>query len=199
MLKGGRMMRLKKSVILACCMVLSGALFATIGLLAAPPTKVKAKAKSAKKTDATKKQAERKRVSVSVAREQAKLAHSIYAVTLDVVHHRYFRRDKSTIPARALEEVFPRVAREHGLQARWIAVNANAMSIDHRPRNGFEKKAAKVLATGAAEYETVSDGIYRRAGSISLMDKGCLGCHLGLGASGKIKRFAGLVISIPVK
>jgi hypothetical protein len=133
-----------------------------------------------------------------VARERARLAHNIYATTLDVVHHQYFRGDRSTVPARAMEDVFSRMARLENMEARWIAVNANAMSIDHRPQDNFEKQAAKAIAAGKREHELVEDGVYRRAEGISLMGKGCLGCHLTLGASGRIRRFAGLVITIPV-
>ncbi len=140
-----------------------------------------------------------KRVSVAVARERAKLAHNIYAATLDVIHHRYFREDRSTVPARAMEDMFPKIADQENIAARWIAVNAKAMSIDHRPQDDFEKQAAKAIAAGKGEHELVEQGLYRRAEGISLMNKGCLGCHLGFGASGRTKRFAGLVITIPVK
>ena len=74
----------------------------------------------------------------------------------------------------------------------------NAMRLDHEPKDAFEKAAAKAIARGEPNFERVENGVFRRATPISLMDRGCLGCHLGLGASGRIKRFAGLVIQIPV-
>lgn len=180
------------------------ALCASVGLLAdPPPTERTGAATEAKQdssdTDSGEKVDDAIRVSVETARERAKLAHGIYSATLDVIHHRYFHGDRATVPARALEEVFPRVNREHNLKARWFAVNAKAMSVDHEQQDEFEKQAAKAIAAGDSEYEQIADGIYRRAGAISLMNKGCLGCHLGFGASGKIKRFAALSISIPVK
>ncbi|MFO1007996.1 MAG: hypothetical protein U0929_18705, partial [Planctomycetaceae bacterium] len=46
------------------------------------------------------------RVPVEVARDRAKLMHDIYTATLDVMHHRYFHREKSVVPARAMEDVF---------------------------------------------------------------------------------------------
>ena len=139
-----------------------------------------------------------KRVTVEVARQRAKLSHNIYSATLDAMHHFYFRDDRSSVPARVLEDVFAEISDQESIEARWIAVNAKAMSIDHRPQNQFEKDAAKAIAAGKASYEVVEDGVYRRAQGISLMNKGCLGCHMGFGASGTVKRFAGLVIEIPV-
>ena len=139
-----------------------------------------------------------KRVSVEVARQRAKLTHNIYAATLDVVHHHFFRDDRTAIPARAMEDVFSEIARRENIKARWIAVNTRAMSIDHQPHDDFEKQAAKAIAAGKPDYEFVEHGVYRRAEGISLMNRGCLGCHVGFGASVKTKRFAGLVITIPV-
>lgn len=190
----------------ACCLTvaLAGVLCASVVLLADPPPGSNSGAASDAKLDSSETDSAEKvddaiRVSVETARDRAKLAHDIYSTTLDVIHHRYFRGDRAVIPAKALEDVFPRVDREHHLKARWFAVNAKAMSVDHEPQDEFEKQAAKAIAAGNSEYEQIADGVYRRAGSISLMNKGCLGCHLGFGASGKIKRFAALSISIPVK
>lgn len=138
-------------------------------------------------------------MTVDEARKRAILTHKIYSATLDVIHHRYFRADRTAVPARAMEDVFDEIAREANIQAKWISVNARAMSIDHRPKGDFEKRAAKVMSGDEQTYERVDDGVYRRAEHISLMNRGCLGCHLGFGANGTTKRFAGLVISIPIK
>lgn len=138
------------------------------------------------------------RVSLDVARDRAKLMHEIYSATLDVMHHRYFRGDKAVVPARAMEDVFKEIKRTSSAEAQWIAVNTKAMSIDHEPKSDFEKKAAKAIAAGKSELEVVEGGYYRRAGSISLTG-GCINCHVGLfneGTSGR--RFAGLIISVPV-
>ncbi len=138
-------------------------------------------------------------LSVDAARERARLLHRVYASTLDVIHHRYFRHDRATVPARALEDVFAEMARQDGIRAKWIVVNAKEMSIDHKPKTDFDHQAVKAIAAGKGEYEQVSNGWYRRAGAISLMNKGCLGCHLQFGSSAKKERFAGLVIEIPVR
>jgi len=168
------------------------------GSFAGPPRGSKAAFSTKSKADSTEKSADKKRVSVKVARERAKLLHNIYSATLDVIHHRYFRAEKSNIPARVMEDVFSEIARRENIKANWIAVNTRAMSIDHQPQDDFEKQAAKVIAAGKRDYERVEQGVYRRAEGISLMNRGCLGCHLRFGATGKAKRFAGLVITIPV-
>jgi len=144
--------------------------------------------------------AEEKPLSVEEARERAKLLHRVYSSTLDVMHHRYFRTDRATLPARALEDVFKDIEAETNIKARWIAVNTTAMSIQHEPATEFEKKAARQIAAGESEFEQVEDGVYQRAGVIPLR-AGCVTCHAGpqSAANAKLPRFAGLVIRIPVK
>ncbi|MGY8767795.1 MAG: c-type heme family protein [Pirellulales bacterium] len=135
---------------------------------------------------------------IEKAREKAKLVHKIYDATQDVIHHRYFRNDRSMIPARAMEDVFEEIARQEDIRARWISVNARAMNINHRPRDDFEKAAALAISARKNEYEAVEDGIYRRAEAIRLSG-GCLTCHEKFGADPTTSRFAGLVISIPLE
>lgn len=138
------------------------------------------------------------RVSVVVARDRAKLMHDIYAATLDVMHHRYFRGERTTVPARALEEVFSEIKLQSKAEARWISVNMPPMSIDHEPSSEFEKKAAQEIAAGKSEVEVVADGYYRRASPIPLTS-GCVSCHGGFFREpSKTPKFAGLVISVPV-
>lgn len=139
------------------------------------------------------------RVTVAVARDRARLMHSIYSATLDTMHHHYFRREHAVLPARALEDVFKAIDRETQMQSRWIAVNTPAMSINHEPATAFEKKAAAEIASGKNEIEIVEHGFYRRVGAIPL-GSSCVGCHTKFGATAdKTPRFAGLVISIPVQ
>ena len=139
------------------------------------------------------------RVSVAVARDRAQLMHDIYSATLDAVHHRYFRREGAVLPARALEDVFKEIDRKRKIKTRWIAVNTPAMSVNHVPETAFEKKAAAELAAGKDEFEVTEKGYYLRASPIPL-GAGCVGCHTKFGATDDKKpRFAGLVISIPVK
>jgi hypothetical protein len=132
------------------------------------------------------------------AREQAKMMHAVYASTLDAMHHHFFRRERSVLPARALEDVFEEMERQSKVKARWISVNTRAMSVHHEPNSEFEKEAARALAAGKGEFEQVEGGYYRRAGAIPLAAS-CVGCHAGLFArETKTPRFAGLVISIPL-
>ncbi|MBY0514398.1 MAG: DUF3365 domain-containing protein [Gemmataceae bacterium] len=140
-----------------------------------------------------------RRVPLAVAKDRAKLAHGIYAATLDAIHHRYFRREQAVLPARAMEDVFAEVDRETGMKSRWVAVNTPAMSVNHAPETAFEKAAADDIAAGKRFVETVEDGYYRRAGAIPL-GNGCVGCHTKFAATAdKTPRFAGLVISVPVQ
>jgi len=137
-------------------------------------------------------------LSVEAARERAQLMHRIYAATLDAMQHHYFHSNKAVLPARAMEDVFAEVARSTQATARWISVNTKAMSIDHEPKTEFEKAAAAELSTGKPEFTLVEKGYYRYAGAIPLTD-GCVSCHTGgFGKPAQTKRFAGLVISVPL-
>jgi hypothetical protein len=139
------------------------------------------------------------RLTVAEAKGRAKLLHGVYSATLDSLHHHYFRREGPVLPARAMEDVFSDVEDETKIKARWIAVNTQAMSINHEPKSPFEKKAAEELASGKEFYEQVEKGEYLRAAAIPL-GAGCVGCHTKFFAQPpKTPRFAALVISIPVK
>ena len=136
--------------------------------------------------------------SLAVVRDRAKLMHTIYASTLEVMHHRYFHADRAVIPARAMEDVFSDIDRQTGTKANWISVNLRAMSLNHEPETSFEKKAAKKLAAGDDDVEIVEDGFFRRATPIPLHG-GCISCHAGFSPQqSKKPKFAGLVISIPI-
>ncbi len=134
---------------------------------------------------------------VAAARAQAQLLHTVYAATLDVIHERYFRNDRSTVPARALEDIFDELRRQRNLQARWIGVNARTMSLPHEPKDDFERQAAQAIRDGKGEYEAVEGMFYRRAQAIPLA-AGCLSCHGSFGVDPKTPRFAGLVMKIPL-
>lgn len=141
---------------------------------------------------------EKDRVSVEVARDRAKLMHDIYSATLEVMHHRYFHREKSVVPARAMEDVFDEIKLNSKSEARWIAVNLRAMSIDHEPETEFEKHAVREIVAGKSDVETIEGGYFRRATVIPLHE-GCISCHEGtFRQPTKTPKFAGLVISIPV-
>ena len=98
-----------------------------------------------------------------------------------------------------MEDIFAEIKRQSKAEARWISVNMKPMSISHEPKTEFEKRAAKEIASGKAEVDIVEDGYYRRVGAIPLGD-GCISCHGGLFQQpSKSPKFAGLIISVPVK
>jgi hypothetical protein len=140
------------------------------------------------------------RQSIDVARERAATLHLAYAATLETIHRYYFRKDQAVLPARAMEDIFSSVARQSQTKARWISVNTKPMSVDHEPATDFEKKAAAELATGKQTYEAIDGGYFRSASSVPL-GSGCLSCHAAttFAPPPKGPRYAGLVISIPIK
>ena len=142
--------------------------------------------------------AEQRHVSLTVARDRARLMHEIYVATLDVMHQRYFHGQRAIVPARAMEDIFAELKRQTDIEARWISVNVKAMSIHHEPSSEFEKTAAKELAAGNPDFEAIEDGVYRRAGAIALSG-GCIGCHEGFGKKPTPgPKFAALTIAIPI-
>ncbi len=138
-------------------------------------------------------------ISVVEARERAKMLHEIYETTLRTIHSRYFKDNGSVpIPSRVMEDIFSRVSRKSTVTARWIAVNTQAMSLEHEPEDEFEKEAARTLSSGGQEFERIENGTYRRATPIILFDS-CLKCHAPPPIRVTNARYAGLVISMPVK
>lgn len=138
------------------------------------------------------------RFSAETARDRAGLMHDIYLAALQSMHHRYFHGDRAMVPARAMEDVFSRIEKQHQLQSRWISASLSPMSLNHEPKTPFEKQAAQKIAKGEEVVETIEDGYYRRAGSVALSG-GCISCHAGLFANASTTpKFAGLIISIPV-
>jgi hypothetical protein len=138
-------------------------------------------------------------LTVTEARAQARLLHETYEATLRALHRRYFRDDgKLPVPSRVLDEVFSDLSYRSNVKARWLAVNAQAMSLDHEPKDEFEKQAVRRLSSGKDEFEAVENGIYRRAGSIALFTS-CIKCHAPAPMRQDVHRVAGLIISMPVK
>lgn len=138
------------------------------------------------------------RIPLQQAREQAALLDKVYASTLDVVHHHFFRNDRAILPARAVEDIFADLERETDIQSRWIAVNTKAMSVNHEPESDFEELAARELSAGKPAVEIVEDGYFRRVTPVPLGAR-CVGCHTGVfSPQATAPRLAGLVISIPI-
>jgi hypothetical protein len=140
---------------------------------------------------------------VDEARARARMLHETIHGALQVVHRDFFDEENiHTIPSRSLEDVFFELQRCHGVSIRWIAVNAKALNVDHKPRDDFEKKAVRVLSSGKDEFESYEaddsevSGRYRHVGSIRLASQ-CLKCHLPTRSSNE-DRLAGLSISMKV-
>jgi hypothetical protein len=135
---------------------------------------------------------------VSAARHQAELLHETLHATLQAVHHQYYREDQGLpIPAAAMKDVFRHLERDRKVEARWLAVNAQAMNVNHEAKTDFEKAAVKALTAGEDAVEQIEDGVYRRVGPI-MLESECLKCHLPTRKSNKA-RLAGLFIAIPVR
>lgn len=161
-----------------------------------PKTAAATKSTTTENTDRT--SPPMKSVSLETARDRAGLMHDIYLAALQSMHHRYFHGDRATVPARAMEDVFSRIEKQHQLQSRWISASLSPMSINHEPKTPFEKRAAEKIARGEELVETIEDGYYRRAGSVALTG-GCISCHAGMFTSTSTSpKFAGLIISVPV-
>lgn len=135
--------------------------------------------------------------SVAEAKARARLLHETLHGALQVMHRDFFDDEEPRkIPSKSLEDVFTELARSHNVKLHWLAINAEALSIDHKPRNEFEKQAVKALSSGEKEYESVTENSYRYVGSIKLASQ-CLKCHLPNRTSTK-DRAAGLVITMPL-
>jgi hypothetical protein len=132
------------------------------------------------------------------AHRQAEILHTAMHATLQIVHHRYYQEDEGLLlPAATLKEVFAEVEKEQGIKLRWLAVEGQVMNTDHTARDEFEREAVKALKAGKPAYESTEQGVYRRAGPITLTNH-CLKCHVPDRKSTE-DRTAGLIISMPVK
>lgn len=135
--------------------------------------------------------------SVEEARGRAELLHETVHATLQIVHRQYYREDEQIpIPAATLRTVFRELAERRGVELRWLAVDAQAMNVNHLAQDAFEKAAVKSLAGGETSFEQTENGVYRRAGVIRLSSE-CLKCHLPTRTSNK-SRSAALVVQMPV-
>lgn len=132
------------------------------------------------------------------ARRQAELLHSTVHAALQSIHQQYYRENEGLpIPAAILKDVFAELEQEQNVKLRWLVVEGQAMNSDHRPRDAFENEAVKALKSGQRAFELAKNGVYRRAGSITLTNQ-CLKCHVP-DRKNTANRTAGLIIAIPVR
>jgi hypothetical protein len=141
----------------------------------------------------------RRAPNVEEARQRALLLHETCESVLFAMHRRYFLDDgRKPVPSRVLDDVFAENSRRSGVKARWMAVNAQVMTLGHEPQDEFERRAAKALARGEEAVEEIAAGRYRRAGVIPL-SADCLKCHAPAPLRPDVTRVAALVIEVPVK
>jgi hypothetical protein len=136
--------------------------------------------------------------SAAEAPGRARLLHEAIHATLQIVHHEYYREDEALkLPAATLQSVFQELATRQKVELRWLAVNAQAMNVDHVPRTDFEKQAVQALSAGQAEFTQQTDQALYYAGAITL-DSSCLKCHAPTRTSNR-DRAAALVIKMPLR
>lgn len=137
-------------------------------------------------------------VTVQTARAQAASLHDALHTMLQVTHDRFYREDEGLpIPAATLKDVFAELKKKQDITVRWLVVDGQAMNVDHKPQDEFERMAVKVRTSGKPLHEQIVNGVYRRAGPITLSNH-CLKCHVPNRRSTR-DRTAGLIIDIPVR
>ena len=135
---------------------------------------------------------------IAEARVRAQLLHETFHGALQVMHRDFFREeDRSRIPSESLEGVFAELEKTWQVKVRWLAVNAKPMSIDHKPADAFERKAASKIDGGEEMYDTTEGETYRYAGAITL-GNACLKCHVPDRTSLEDRK-AALVITMPLR
>lgn len=135
--------------------------------------------------------------SASQARTLARVLHDTVHASLQVVHRDFFNSESTrSIPSRTLEDVFRGLEKKYGIELRWLAVDAIAMSVDNNPQNDFEHAAVKAITAGQDLHEETTTEEYRYAGRVRLVSQ-CLKCHLPNRMSNK-ERSAALLIRIPL-
>jgi hypothetical protein len=134
---------------------------------------------------------------VAEARLRSRLLHEIIHGALQVVHRDFFRDEQSRhIPSASLEDVFEEVERTWQVKIKWLAVNAQIMSVDHRPKTPFDRLAVSAIADGREMFEASGDGVYQYAGKV-VLGNSCLKCHVPDRTSLEDRK-AALVITMPL-
>jgi len=118
--------------------------------------------------------------------------------SLQVMHRDFFREDEGLkIPSRSLDDVFLELASKHQVKVRWLAVDAEPMNVEHKPRDDFENNAVKALKSGKTDFDTIEGESFRFAGLIRLPSQ-CLKCHVPRRTNNK-ERAAAVTITMPLK
>lgn len=145
------------------------------------------------------KAADREAEQVAEARLRSRLLHEAIHGSLQVMHRDFFGDGgrRLPIPSESLEDVFSELEETWQVKVRWLAVNAKAMNIKHRPDSPFDEQAVKAITEGSEMYDASADGIYQYAGKINLGNQ-CLKCHVPQRTSLEDRK-AAVVITMPLK
>ncbi len=134
---------------------------------------------------------------IAEARARATLLHETMRGTLQIMHRDFFDEDDAhAIPSASLEDVFDELADHYNVEMKWLIVETDIINVDHKPKDLFERSAAKSLKDGKPRHETIENGRYRFAGPIRLTSQ-CLKCHVKHRKSTE-DRTAGLIINMPM-
>ena len=133
---------------------------------------------------------------VAEARVRSRLLHEVIHGVLQVVHRDFFRDETRRIPSASMEDVFEEVERTWQVKIKWLAVNAQVMSVDHRPKTEFDRLAVRAIGDGREMVESSADGVYQYAGKV-VLGNSCLKCHVPDRTSLEDRK-AALVISMPL-
>jgi hypothetical protein len=134
---------------------------------------------------------------VAEARLRSRLLHETIHGALQVMHRDFFRAEQTRhIPSASLEDVFDELESTWGVRIKWLAVNANIMSVDHRPKTEFDRLAVRAIGEGREMVDASDGGVYRYAGKVVLGNT-CLKCHVPDRTSLE-DRMAALVITMPL-
>lgn len=133
------------------------------------------------------------------ARLRSRLLHEAIHGSLQVMHRDFFKDggNRMPIPSESMLDVFSELEETWQVKVRWLAVNAKAMNIRHRPDSAFDERAVKAITGGSEMFEATADGVYHYAGAINLGNQ-CLKCHVPQRTSLEDRK-AAVVISMPLK
>lgn len=134
---------------------------------------------------------------VSVARREAaaraRLLHESIRGSLLLIHRDFFNdEDQRILPSQSLQDLFKELQDSHGIECRWLTVDADEMNVEHRPRNDAEKRAVERLEGREDLYEELVDDALVYVGRIPLANQ-CLKCHLK-GRTRLDEKSSGLII-----
>ncbi len=136
--------------------------------------------------------------SVHEARARAKILHELIHGMLQVVHRDFFEEENPlAIPSSSMEDVFVEMSRSFGVEIKWLNAGTDVVNVDHEPADEFERSAADRIREGERFVDAYNADQYQYTGSIRLPSQ-CLKCHVKRRNSNH-DRFAGLLISMPVK